>query len=199
MAGLEEKLMELPTAKTADLNKMELHISSLLGILNKVLSLNLWKRVRELRFRQYARRQKVLHDIAETVVTGDFQDDERDVVIAYGNATFTTRERMPGPVKTIRRILQKRKENIHFINENYTSQLCSGCHQKLDRMYDDDGESIWAVKCCNNSKCKRTVWNRDVNACINIMYIFLSEVIQGIRPEIFTRQFQLRKKQITGS
>jgi len=36
----------------------------------------------------------------------------------------------------------------------------------------------------------RMVWHRDVNACLNIMYVFINEWIKGFRPGIFTRAFQ---------
>ena len=144
-----------------------------------------------MRFTQYGKKQKVMHDICERVIRGGgFENDGRKVTIAYGNATFTTKGSLPGPVKAVRRELQRRGEDIHLVNEDYTSMLCSSCHERLEPMFDEEGRAIHAVRRCHNSECNRMVWHRDVNACLNIMCVFIYEQLYGFRPPVFTRAFQ---------
>ena len=50
---------------------------------------------------------------------------------------------------------------------------------------------IWAVKMCKNRNCPAKVWQRDVNACLNIGYIFkYMEDNNGNRPTLFTVEHQ---------
>ncbi|CAM9853557.1 unnamed protein product, partial [Laminaria digitata] len=113
------------------------------------------------RFRQFCRRKRVLGGICDRIIRPpQFESDERDVVVAYGDATFVSRGRFPGPVKTIRREIKKRVGggegpvgvSYRAVNEDYTSKLCSECEV-----------------------CVRRLWNRDVNACRNIYAIFVHE------------------------
>jgi len=190
-AGLEEDMRSLPSGKTGVIERFLFHFTELFRVLDQVLELNSKRRVREMRFTQYGKKQKVMHDICERVLRGGgFENDERRVTIAYGNATFTTRGSLPGPVEAVRRELQRRGEDIHPVNEDYTSKLCSSCHQRLEPMLDEEGRAIHAVRRCNFSECERRVWHRDVNACLNIMYVFIYEWNRGFRPGVFTRAFQ---------
>ncbi|CAN0431504.1 unnamed protein product, partial [Laminaria digitata] len=125
--------------------------------------------------------------------------DERDVVVAYGDATFVSRGRFPGPVKTIRRETEKRVGggegpvgvSYRAVNEDYTSKLCSECKEVLEPMLDKKNKPIHAVRRCPTTSCVRRLWNRDVNACRNIYAIFVHENSnQGTRPEKFTRAYQ---------
>ena len=47
----------------------------------------------------------------------------------------TSKGHCPGPVKGVRVALRRRKVEVYVVNEDYTSQLCSECHQKLEPMY----------------------------------------------------------------
>ena len=193
-AGLEEALLTLPSMKTSSLDQLVGHIVCLYEVLDRVLELNSRRRVREQRFRQYGMKQKAMHDICERIVSGGgFAEDDRPTTIAYGNATFTTRGRFPGPVKAVRRHLQRRGEDLHLVDEDYTSKLCSDCHEALEPMRDGNGRAIHAVRRCTNSDCERMVWHRDVNACLNILYVFLYQITHGERPYQFTRAFQMSR------
>ena len=190
-AGLEEDMLFLPSGKTGDIKSFHFHVEQLFRVLDRVLELNFKRRVREMRFTQYGKKQKVMHDICERVIRGGgSENDGRKVTIAYGNATFTTKGSLPGPVKAVRRELQRRGEDIHLVNEDYTSMLCSSCHERLEPMFDEEGRAIHAVRRCHNSECNRMVWHRDVNACLNIMWVFIREQLDGFRPPVFTRAFQ---------
>merc|ERR1712157_529888 len=49
---------------------------------------------------------------------------------------------------------------------------------RLEPMFDEEGRAIHAVRRCQ-SVCIRMVCHRDVNACLNIMYVFIYEWING--------------------
>ncbi|CAM9738317.1 unnamed protein product [Laminaria digitata] len=122
-----------------------------------------------------------------------------DVVVAYGEATFVSRGRFPGPVKTIRREIEKRDGggagpvglSYRAVNEYYTSKLCSKCKEVLEPMLDEKNKPIHAVRRCQSTSCVWCLWNRDVNACRNIDATFVHENSnQGRRPHKFTRAYQ---------
>ncbi len=183
-AGLEQDMMNLPSIKSGHVEAIVHHIVTLFNILEAVLDLNLKYRVRELRFTQYGK-QKTMHDICERAVSGGgFEADERPVMAAHGNSTlFTTRGRLPSPVKAVRHHLQKRGEDLHCVNENYTSKLCSTCFECLGPMFGEDGRSIWAVRRCHNSECDHMVWDRGVSACLDILFVFSYEIEYGEHPQ----------------
>ena len=57
---LETALNELPSVKTCDPVELLHHVQALQRILSQVLGLNGRRRVRELRFKQYTKKQKVM-------------------------------------------------------------------------------------------------------------------------------------------
>ena len=197
-----EQLLELPSAKTSSSAAMEHHIIALFKILDDVLHHNCAWRVRALRFTQYGCRQKVMHDICNRLETaGTDADDDRRVVIAYGAGSFSpsSKGHCPGPVKAVYRQLKRRgMAEVYKEGEAYSSQLCSCCHHKLVPMYGQgDSGAIHAVRRCLNTECWRTVWHRDRNAAQNIRHTFLHTCYYGSRPLVFTRAFQMRRRQHT--
>ena len=82
---------------------------------------------------------------------------------------------------------------MYDVNEDYSSQLCSECHQKVEPMYGENScGAIHGVRRCVTANCQRTLWNRDTNAALNILHIFLHEVLHGIGPVVFSRTYQVR-------
>ena len=140
-----------------------------------------------------------MDDICNRIVHGDknqFKYDERKTIIAYGSATFVPKGKYSGPVEGIRRALRRRGQEMCLVNEAYTSMLCSNCNQKLEPMFDEERREIHAVRRCTNNKCDCMVWHRDVNACLNIMYLFDEEFVHGRdRPAPFTRVYQQQLQQ----
>jgi transposase len=57
---------------------------------------------------------------------------------------------------------------VVLVNEYLTSKKCSECLMELLQK-----RNCFRVKRCLNSDCSRGFWNRDVNAAINILKLFL--------------------------
>ena len=191
---LQDELTALPTAKTASTQQLTLHITELFRIIDSVLEHSFRSRVRCLKFTQFGRKQKVMHDICERICTSE--DDDRQVVVAFGAGMFSScsKGHCPGPVKGVRTALRRRRGvAVVNVNEDYSSQLCSECYQKLEPMYGESGgEAIHSVRRCVTANCPRTLWNRDINAALNILHIFLYEASYGERPKVFSRTYQTR-------
>ena len=78
---------------------------------------------------------------------------------------------------------------MSIVGECYTSQRCSQCLRFLKKCL-VGGEDVWALKRCDH--CRSTagtdlIWNRDRNASLNIMRIYLSLARTGLRPAEFGR------------
>ncbi len=111
--------------------------------MDRVLEMNAKTRVRTLVFSQFRRKQKVMNDICDRIIHGrNFSNDKRPITIAFGNATFTMRGEIQGSAKGEQRELLKHRQELHLIDKNYTSKLCSCCQKALQSMYDQDKRAI---------------------------------------------------------
>ena len=192
-AELQDQMTNLPSAKTPDPAMMIEHITALFLILDRVLALNGRRRVRDLRFSQHCRRQRVMGDICSRITSPVDEDDMRPVVVAFGAGMFSSSSRYhaPGPVKEVRTALRKRGVEVYDVEEDYTSQLCNSCHVKVVPMCQEGGRGeIYGVRRCTAAGCPRNIMNRDANAAMNILFIFKEESRTGHRPEVFTRVYQ---------
>jgi hypothetical protein len=112
-----------------------------------------------------------------------------DVVVAFGNGSFhhASKGYGAGPVKTIKRNLA-RYCTVIDADEFRTSKQCSNCCEELsDRTEDGQAQLRFGLRCCRNSKCSSSWWNRDVNACRNIGHIFLCRQLGLKVPKCFER------------
>jgi hypothetical protein len=144
-----------------------------------------------------------MHDICVRITECNSDaNDSRPVIVAYGAATFSASSsgQCAGPVKGVRKALRQHGVEMYDVYEDYTSQLCSCCHKKLEPMYSEGGEfAIHAVRRCLTANCKCKVWNRDLNAALNILHVFLHESKYGVRPDVFTRRYQISDARATVS
>jgi hypothetical protein len=87
---------------------------------------------------------------------------------------------------------------VVLVNEFKTSKGCSECELELLQK-----RNCFRVKRCLNSGCSRSFWNRDVNAAINILKLFLraaflwrnrntslKDPASSIRPSFFKKEKQ---------
>ncbi|CAN0407184.1 unnamed protein product, partial [Laminaria digitata] len=163
-----------PTPKTGKVATFLVFVKAAVNTIVLRLAVVTTKRIRANRFRQFCRRKRVLGGICDRIIRpSQVESDERDVVVAYGDATFVSRGRFP-----IRREIEKRVGggegpvgvSYRAVNEDYTSKLCSECKEVLEPMLDKKNKPIHAVRRCPTTSCVRRQWNRDVNACRNIYY-----------------------------
>jgi transposase len=72
--------------------------------------------------------------------------------------------------------------------------LCSSkltyARLSAERGRKDHGPESYSVRLCRNTECRRILWNRDVNAAINILRLFLDWVEGRSKPPEFCRAGQ---------
>jgi hypothetical protein len=118
--------------------------------------------------------------------------EPKDVVIFWGDWSKADGWRHQGPVphKRYRKLFKRAGYNVLLVRERWTSQTCSRCHARplvQFKRYANPrppypGLPVTAhglLKC--TSGCNR-IWNRDMNAAINILNIGLSHVDHDVRP-----------------
>ena len=129
------------------------------------------------------KRQKALEDVVASITGTRNKEAQKSVVVAYGDGDAGGN--MPGlpPImsSTLARKMRQ-SASVVFVNEFRTSLSCSSCHEAMKKT------KRFRVKCCSNSACTRTYWNRDVNAVINLSNLFLELRHAGTRNSKFTRQ-----------
>ena len=76
----------------------------------------------------------------------------------------------------------RQSASVVFVNGFTTSLNCSSCHEAMKQM------KKLRVKCCETNTCIRKYWNRDVNAAINILNLFLELCHAVTRNLKFTRR-----------
>ena len=112
----------------------------------------------------------------------------KDVVICYGNWSETQQMKylMPSQGIGLRRLISQRFETI-MVDEYRTSKLCNQCHHKLEHY-----ENLYRVLVCTNcqndrldSKC--CFFNRDSNACMNMLYLTKEWLHHQTRPVLYSR------------
>ena len=186
-------LLEMPSTKTSSLEKMLEHIRYLSVQFMKCMQLNGARRVRRLRWSNYMKKQKALDKMCDDLLAG--REATKDTIVVFGSAKFAAN----GPIQKLRRKLQER-ENVVLVelDEFNTSKLCSQCAGEkkeksevegpLGPKQEDDAEHrsrIHGVRVCNN--CRMT-WNRDVNAALNMLYLFKhAQLNHGKRCSLFCR------------
>jgi hypothetical protein len=198
---LHKRMRKIPSAKTGRVIDLMKHIKYLARLIPSIVTHYSKRRMREIAFTQHGHQQKAMEEICRCVThggNGAFKNDPRPVVVAFGSALFKVKGHRVAPTKGIRNKLLRDGVQIYLVNEDYTSQLCSTCNEKLIPMRSKGGtRALHAIRRCTTAACKSHVWNRDVNASRNIMHVFRNEMAakKPHRPEKFTRAFQIAKNE----
>ena len=164
-------------------------------------TLDVWKRkgLRKTAFWCYGRRDRCLDALCKDVTAG-----VRGTLVAFGGASScsTGCGYAPVPQKRLRARLEKiHGARVSIVGECYTSQRCSQCLRFLKKCF-IGGDHIWALMRCDHCRSSagtdliipppgewepKAPWNRDRNASLNIMRIYLSLARTGRRPAEFGR------------
>ena len=185
---------ECPSLKTeveADLVEAIRYRVALLPAMHDLRFKDLW--LQKQRMRKFVKRQSALETVvARFCGTANKVKQKENVVIALGDADMRGNMRGLPPVMSTTWVKHlMRCTMVVMVNEFRTSKLCCGCHKVMHQQ-----KNCFRVKRCLNSDCSRGFWNRDVNAAINILNLFLWAVRGNCncsassksRPEAFRRK-----------
>jgi transposase len=135
------------------------------------------------KFKRYVKRQKALEDVVASITGTRNKEAQKKVVVAYGDGDIGGNMRGLPPIMSSTLAKKMRQSaSVVFVNEFRTSMNCSCCHEAMRKT------NKFRVKCCETNSCTRTYWNRDINAAINILHLFLELCHAGTRNSKFTRQ-----------
>ena len=181
---LRELLENLPSSKTASLQTWETFLDAYAPIMQ--IDLDTWKRrcFRKTALWCYGKRDKCIDQLCKSITGG-----KRGTLVAFGGASCcsTACGYAPAPQKRLRNRLERiHGAKVTLIRETYTSQICSECHSRLKPFRIGEVDS-WHLKCCEKCKSKSgpLVWNRDRNASLNTLQVYLSLAKEGKRPQAF--------------
>ena len=186
-SALASAKASLPSSKTASWLTWEIFVMEYAPLLQPTL--DVWKRkcFRKTAFWCYGRRDRCLDALCKDITAG-----VRGTLVAFGGASScsTGCGYAPVPQKRLRARLEKvHGARVSVIGECYTSQRCSQCLHFLKKCF-IGGDDIWALKRCDHCRSAAgtdLIWNRDRNASLNIMRIYLSLAATGRRPAEFEK------------
>ena len=178
-----EYIKEMPSQKTASLNKQVSYLRYALKGLDNALSVNFKNKLRQWRFRDFIKKQKTFNDICKKLSTKKTRNEEKKVLFGMGDWSnprdTIIRGNRRGPVTALTNELSRWCEVIKT-PERFTSRCCSECHHKNDKKVHD--KKSYRVFSCQN--CENTM-DRDKNACTNILMV-MERLLKGIKlPETF--------------
>lgn len=111
-----------------------------------------------------------------------------EILICYGDWSSPKQMKylMPSQGVGLRRLIEK-KYDVVMMNEFRTSKLCNQCHNELDHH-----KNLYRVLVCrhcqsNRLESKCCYFNRDANACMNMMYLAHEWLVHKRRPEAYSR------------
>jgi transposase len=124
-------------------------------------------KVTRLNFDHYIRRSKTISKIIKDVF---IKDEKKKVVLFYGDASQPANSPMKGYTRVPhKKMIEKLKQHPQIIftsiPEYNTTKVCSSCLTKNQHVVSSSPHRFSFCK-----KCK-IVWNRDVNAGLNMLYI----------------------------
>jgi len=139
------------------------------------------------KMRKFCRTQSAMEDVIARITGTRNKADQKKVIVAYGDGDNQGTLRGTSPIMSSK-LLSKVQQSARVvtINEFRTSKLCSCCHCEMTQF-----QGQFRMKRCINSDCIRTVWDRDINASINILNLFLQACISNngkFRPAEFKRK-----------
>ncbi|KAK1930498.1 hypothetical protein P3T76_014169 [Phytophthora citrophthora] len=190
-----EAIRNMPTKKTASLEKLKVYIAFMTQRMNLLLSFSQLKPFRRLRLRSFFFMKKKLRQLCEQLVPRG-----KRVVIGFGDWSNQDvggiiKKSPAGPVKVFERelaryctvipIAEYRTSKVHFDCEQ---ELKIQCSQRLCRDGEIRTQKVHSVLHCLNNGCHGMTVNRDVNASRNMLRLLQCKLRDEDRPVAYTRQ-----------
>jgi hypothetical protein len=178
---LEQELSKY-SCKTVNYNSFQEFIKQKLEINRKVRKYYEKEFHRHYRYKKFMRTQKSYDKFLNKVeeIFGP------DIVLGYGN--WSRKTQMKGHIPTVgkglRKVISKRFNNI-TVDEYKTSKICYNCHCETDNIKINN-KKVHRLLSCKNKDCE-TIWNRDLNASLNIMNLMTCFLHAKKRPDAFKR------------
>ena len=181
----------LPSTKTVDSDKLLSAYKQQVAMwdqLKEAFFDNKW--FQKQKMRKFCRHQRAMEEVVTRICGTKKKEEQKKVIVAYGDGDKNGNLRGTAPMMSTK-LFKKVSQSccVVVVNEFKTSQLCSCCHSQMTKF-----QKQFRMKRCINSDCIRTVWDRDVNAAINILNLFLElchsakDDGKGQRLEAFTRK-----------
>ena len=144
------------------------------------------------KMRKFCRGQSAMEDVIARITGTRDKTKQKKVIVAYGDGDNQGTLRGTSPIMSSK-LLKKVSQSacVVLVPEFRSSLNCSCCIHKMEQF-----QGQFRMKRCTNSDCIRTVWDRDVNASINILNLFLWECLSNSnsskkgkgRPQAFKRK-----------
>lgn len=190
MTVLCPEVRNLPTTKTIDTGRLLVAYRCQVDAWPRIEAAffdrdGLW--FQKQRMRRFCKEQRAMEDVIARITGTRDKAKQKKVVVAYGDGDKQGNLRGTAPMmstKLFKKVSQSAR--VVVINEYKTSQLCSCCHRQMTQY-----RKQFRMKRCMNNDCIRTVWDRDINASINILNLFLHACLSDngkARPAEFSRR-----------
>jgi hypothetical protein len=178
----------LPSTKTVDVDRLLIayrqQVALWPGIEKAFFETTRW--YQKTKMRRFCKGQSAMEDVIARITGTRNKEEQKKVIVAYGDGDNAGTLRGTSPIMSSK-LLRKLRQSacVVMVDEFRSSKLCSCCHHGMTQF-----QGQFRMKRCDNSDCIRTVWDRDINASINILNLFLWDCIsQGgnFRPPQFSR------------
>ena len=184
---------KIPSIKSLDFSVVTHYIEYMMrdeGCI-KIIDLRCTNKVKRLRWKTYIMNQKTVQNFAKEILEGAAPEL---TIICFGDANWTNlkgRESSPRSLKYVK-VLRRMRCHVYMTNEFNTSQICSKCrnHKRLEGC--TSARNSYTIRRCSEKSC-RMIWNRDVNASINILEVGRGCILSGTKPEIFSKRLPPRR------
>ena len=176
-SGLGSWINSMPSFKCFFINDFEENIRKIfVPELTALIRMKNQRKVKKLRWRCFIHKYKTLDSFCQKLLKHVYNKSQ--VAVCFGDASFNHASK--GSPPSPRRLwLKKRLEKNHNVTcidiwEFNTSQICSNCHNPEKMEGCTTARNPHYVRRCQSC---RTLWNRDVNAARNM--VFLGGCIQN--------------------
>jgi len=184
-----ETLLSLYNAKSCMVKNFIKYVK-MKNIVNNILTTFYQKEIfRKLKWKTYIKTQKSISNLINKIKI-TFKNDQKKICLAYGNWNQPKQMRnyLPTPGIGLKRKLEKYFKII-TVDEFRTSKICSNCNRELEKFmirknpkpYKKGYVKVHSLLRCKNVICNK-LWDRDVNASINMVRIITNYIKNNSRP-----------------